>query len=146
MYNKILQINNVNKTSKRLKNDVDIENHRIIQTERPALTNDMLKDYKVGKAYEYFSSGWLQEGYFLKAKSNNNNLCILRTKCSQRNNSKHLFIPPCSIPVRFVKSQYVDEFSFSTIYMLYLNRAGTTFGFPRRGWGQVKKCWIIYFR
>ena len=47
-----------------------------------ALTNDMLKDYKVGKAYEYFSSGWLQEGYFLKAKSNNNNLCILRTKCS----------------------------------------------------------------
>jgi hypothetical protein len=45
-----------------------------------ALTNDMLKDYKVGKAYEYFSSGWLQEGYFLKAKSNNNNLCILRTK------------------------------------------------------------------
>jgi hypothetical protein len=39
-------------------------------------------DYKVGKAYEYFSSGWLQEGYFLKTKSNNNNLCILRTKCS----------------------------------------------------------------
>ena len=31
-----------------------------------ALTNDMLKDYKVGKAYEYFSSGWLQEEYFLK--------------------------------------------------------------------------------
>ena len=48
-----------------------------------ALTNVMLKDYKVGKAYEYFSSGWLQEGYFLKTKSNNNNnLCILRTKCS----------------------------------------------------------------
>jgi hypothetical protein len=50
-----------------------------------ALTNDMLKDYKVGKAYEYFSSGWLQEGYFLKAtgkSNNNNNLCILRTKCS----------------------------------------------------------------
>jgi hypothetical protein len=38
-----------------------------------ALTNDMLKDQKVDKAYEYFSSGWLQEGYFLKAKSNNNN-------------------------------------------------------------------------
>jgi hypothetical protein len=35
MYNNILQINKVNKTSKRLKNDVDIENHRIIQTERP---------------------------------------------------------------------------------------------------------------
>jgi hypothetical protein len=32
--------------------------------------------------YEYFSTGWLQEGYFLKAKSNNNNMCILRTKCS----------------------------------------------------------------
>ena len=63
-----------------------------------------------------------------------------------RNNCKHLFIPPCSIPVRFVKSQYVDEFSFSTIYTLYLNRAGTTFGFPRRGWGQVKKCWIIYLQ
>ena len=48
-----------------------------------ALTNDMLQDQKVDKAYEYFSSGWLQEGYFLKAKSNNNNnLCILRTKCS----------------------------------------------------------------
>ena len=31
-----------------------------------ALTNDMLKDQKVDKAYEYFSSGWLQEGYFLK--------------------------------------------------------------------------------
>jgi hypothetical protein len=38
MYNKILQINNVNKTSKRLKNDVDIENQRIIQTERPLTT------------------------------------------------------------------------------------------------------------
>ena len=48
-----------------------------------ALTNDMLKDYKVDKAYEYFSSGLLQEGYFLYAKSNNNNnLCILRTMCS----------------------------------------------------------------
>ena len=50
-----------------------------------ALTNDMMKDYKVGKAYEYFSSGWLQEGYLLKAtgnSNNNNNLCILRTKCS----------------------------------------------------------------
>ena len=44
-----------------------------------ALANDMLKDYKVSKAYEYVSSGWLQEGYFLKTKSNNNNLCILRT-------------------------------------------------------------------
>jgi hypothetical protein len=33
MYNKILQINNANKTSKRLKNDVVIENQRIIQTE-----------------------------------------------------------------------------------------------------------------
>jgi hypothetical protein len=31
-----------------------------------ALTNDMLKDYKVGKVYEYFLSGWLQEAYFLK--------------------------------------------------------------------------------
>ena len=29
-----------------------------------------------------FLSGWLQEAYFLKTKSNNNNLCILRTKCS----------------------------------------------------------------
>jgi hypothetical protein len=44
-----------------------------------ALANDMLKDYKVSKAYEYVSSGWLQEGYFLKTKSNNDNLCILRT-------------------------------------------------------------------
>ena len=45
----------------------------------------MLKDYKVGKAYEYCSSGWLQEGYFTKAtgkSNNNNNVCILRTKCS----------------------------------------------------------------
>jgi hypothetical protein len=33
----------------------------------------MLKDYKIGKTYEYFSSGWRQEGYFLKAKLNNNN-------------------------------------------------------------------------
>ena len=47
-----------------------------------ALTNDMLKEYKVGKAHAYFSSGWLHEGYFLKTKPNNNNLCILRTKCS----------------------------------------------------------------
>jgi hypothetical protein len=43
MYNKILQINNVNKTSKRLKNDVDIENHRIIQTERPLTTRILLR-------------------------------------------------------------------------------------------------------
>jgi hypothetical protein len=32
MYNKILQINNVTKTSKRLQHDVDFENKRIIQT------------------------------------------------------------------------------------------------------------------
>jgi hypothetical protein len=51
----------------------------------------------------------------------------------QRNNSKHLFIPPCSIPVRFVKSQYVDEFHFSIIYTLYLNRAGTTLAFREEG-------------
>jgi hypothetical protein len=65
-----------------------------------------------------------------------------------RSNCKHLFIPPCSIPVRFVKSQCVDEFPFSTIYTgtLYLNRAGTTFDIPRRGWGQVRKCWIIYLQ
>jgi hypothetical protein len=31
-----------------------------------ALTNDMLKDYEVGKVYEYFLSVWLQEAYFLK--------------------------------------------------------------------------------
>jgi hypothetical protein len=42
LYNKILQINNVNKTSKRLKNDVDIENHRIIQRERPLTTRILL--------------------------------------------------------------------------------------------------------
>jgi hypothetical protein len=50
-----------------------------------ALTNDMLKDYKVGKVYEYFLSGCLQEAYFLKTKANNNrNLCnlFLRAKCS----------------------------------------------------------------
>jgi hypothetical protein len=33
----------VNKTSKRLKNDVDIENHRIIQTERPLTTRILLR-------------------------------------------------------------------------------------------------------
>jgi hypothetical protein len=42
-----------------------------------ALTNDMLKAYKVAQVLI-----WLQETYFLKTKSNNNNLCILRTKCS----------------------------------------------------------------
>jgi hypothetical protein len=31
-----------------------------------ALSNNMLNDYKVGKVYEYFLSGWLQEVYFLK--------------------------------------------------------------------------------
>jgi hypothetical protein len=31
-----------------------------------ALSNNMLKDYKVGKVYEYFLSGWLYEAYFLK--------------------------------------------------------------------------------
>jgi hypothetical protein len=41
--NKILQINNVYKTSKRLKNDVDIENHRIIQTERQVTTRILLR-------------------------------------------------------------------------------------------------------
>jgi hypothetical protein len=46
-----------------------------------ALTNDMLKAYKVAQVW-IFLSGWLQEAYFLKTKSNNNNLCILRTKCS----------------------------------------------------------------
>jgi uncharacterized protein YigE (DUF2233 family) len=40
MYNTILQINNVNKTSKRLKNYVDIENQRIIQTEKAAYHPD----------------------------------------------------------------------------------------------------------
>jgi hypothetical protein len=44
-----------------------------------ALTNDMLKAYKVAQVW-IFLSGWLQEAYFLKTKSNNNNLCILRTK------------------------------------------------------------------
>jgi hypothetical protein len=43
MYNTILQINNVNKTSKKLKNDVDIENQRIIQTERPLTTRILLR-------------------------------------------------------------------------------------------------------
>jgi hypothetical protein len=42
-----------------------------------ALTNDMLKAYKVAQVWI-----WLQEAYFLKTKSSNNNLCILRTKCS----------------------------------------------------------------
>jgi hypothetical protein len=46
-----------------------------------ALTNDMLKAYKVAQVWICLS-GWLQEAYFLKTKSNNNNLCILRTKCS----------------------------------------------------------------
>ena len=46
-----------------------------------ALTNDMLKAYKVAQVWTIFKSGWLQEAYFLKTKSNNN-LCILRTKCS----------------------------------------------------------------
>jgi hypothetical protein len=36
-------------------------------------------------------------------------------------------------PVRFVKSQYVDEFHFSIIYTLYLNRAGTTLAFREEG-------------
>jgi hypothetical protein len=43
IYNKILQINNVNKTLKRLKNDVDIENQRIIQTQRPLTTRILLR-------------------------------------------------------------------------------------------------------
>jgi hypothetical protein len=43
MYNTILQINNVNKTSKRLKNYVDIKNQRIIQTERPLTTRILLR-------------------------------------------------------------------------------------------------------
>ena len=42
--------------------------------------NDMLKAYKVAHVWIYLS-GWLQEAYFLKTTSNNN-LCILRTKCS----------------------------------------------------------------
>jgi hypothetical protein len=46
-----------------------------------ALTNDMLKAYKVAQVW-IFLSGWLQEAYFPKTKLNNNNLCILRTKCS----------------------------------------------------------------
>jgi hypothetical protein len=47
-----------------------------------ALTNDMLKTYKVAQVW-IFLSGWLQEAYFLKTMSNNNNnLCILRKKCS----------------------------------------------------------------
>ena len=44
-----------------------------------ALTNDMLKAYKAAQVW-IFLSEWLQEAYFLKTKSNNNNLCILRTK------------------------------------------------------------------
>jgi hypothetical protein len=72
-----------------------------------ALTNDMLKDYKVGKAYEYFSSGWLQEGYFLKAKSNNNNnLCILRTKCSP---SQTYHIAPKKMMVQTAYHDHVHQ-------------------------------------
>ena len=44
-----------------------------------ALTNGMLKAYKVAQVC-IFLSGWMQEAYFLK--TNNNNLCISRTKCS----------------------------------------------------------------
>jgi len=46
-----------------------------------ALTNDMQKAYMVAQVWTYLS-GWLQEAYFLKTKSNNNNLCILRTTFS----------------------------------------------------------------
>ena len=46
-----------------------------------ALTNDKLNAYKVAQVC-MFLSGWLQEAYILKRKSNNKNLCILRTKCS----------------------------------------------------------------
>ena len=46
-----------------------------------ALANDKLKAYKAAQVW-IFLSGWLQEAYFLKTKSNNNSLCILRTKCS----------------------------------------------------------------
>ena len=41
----------------------------------------MLKAYKVAQFW-IFLSGWLQETYFLKTKSNNKHLCILKTKCS----------------------------------------------------------------
>jgi hypothetical protein len=40
-----------------------------------ALTNDMLKAYKVAQVWTFLSV-WLQEAYVLKTKSNNNNLCI----------------------------------------------------------------------
>ena len=43
------------------------------------ITNSMLKDYKVGKAYEYFSIGWLQEVFYTKSKDSQN--CVLRAKC-----------------------------------------------------------------
>lgn len=44
-----------------------------------ALTNHMLKDYKVGKAYEYYTSGWLQEVFYHQVPGDR---CILRAKCS----------------------------------------------------------------
>ncbi|XP_062566108.1 uncharacterized protein LOC134228463 [Saccostrea cucullata] len=45
-----------------------------------SLTNSLLKDYKVGKAYEYFTSGWLQEVFYYRLTSEKK--CILRAKCT----------------------------------------------------------------
>lgn len=46
------------------------------------LTNDLLKDYKVGKAYEYYTNGWLQPVFFHpKPAAENNDKCVLRAKC-----------------------------------------------------------------
>jgi hypothetical protein len=65
----------------------------------------MLKDYKVGKAYEYFSSGWLQEGYFLKAKSkNNNNLCIVA-----KLHTMIMFIKPTRINLKGVCNSTLSQ-------------------------------------
>ena len=53
-------------------------------------TRHFLNEYKVGKAYEYFSSSWLKEIFYYKLKDSKH--CILRASCtpSQRvSNTDH---------------------------------------------------------
>ena len=62
----------------------NISNH--LMSEHPGkdtnLADRLLNDYKEGKAYSYFRSGWLQEVYVYNFIWNEENLCFLKAACT----------------------------------------------------------------
>ena len=53
----------------------------LTERDNPTTLRTVLQDYKIGKAYEYFYNGFLEE-IFLHAINNQSPYCILRAKCT----------------------------------------------------------------